>query len=147
MAGAEAEMEVETEDAVDGAGMTSAASAAGGMPGTAPRQAPSAAAPPQRWRLPVPAALEALGGGAAAGSGGRRGGSGPAASSMHAQMLRLDRLAPPQGAAADGTAAANGTAAADGAAAGGGVQGGEGGAMSQGADSGPRLHARTQQVQ
>lgn len=146
-AGAEAEAEMEVEDAAGGPGVTSAAPAVGSVSGTAPHQGALAAAPPQRWRLPVPAALEAFGAGVAAGSGGRGGEPGPAASSVHAQMLRLDRLALPEDApAAGGAAAADSTVAADGAAAGGENEG-AGGATSQGAESGPRLHARTQQVQ
>jgi hypothetical protein len=146
-AGAEAEAEMEAEDAAGGPGVTSAAPAAGGVPRTAPQQGASAGAPPQRWRLPVPAALEAFGGGAAAAGGGSIAGRGSGGSSMHAQMLRLDRLAMPHHTAAADATAADGTAAADGAAAGGGNHGVAGNATSQGADSGPRLHARTQQVQ
>jgi hypothetical protein len=125
-AAAHAEAEAESEgmevmmDLTDGA-------AAGGASESRMLAAAAADAAPQRWRLPVPAALEAFGSGAAAGGGGR------AASSMHAQMLRLEQTVPPAGAAA-----------ADGAAAAGADQGA--GDALPGTEPGPRLHARTQQV-
>lgn len=118
--------ETEADDVTD---------SAGGAAGSRMQEAGITAEP---WRLPDAVSVEAFRG---SGQGSRQGVEATPADGVHAQMLRLERLAVGSGSAAAAAAAAEGTAAGRDAASGEAADGGP-----QQAPRAPLLHDRAQQV-